>query len=82
MAPTAPVFTWTGPLYRVGSVTYQHNLHSIDKRVDNVSWWMDEYPDGLEVVLQEAGKAFVKVGHGLYAEDLPKEYDIRDLAGS
>jgi cytochrome b involved in lipid metabolism len=58
----------------------------IDKKVYDVSRWMDEHPGGPEVMLQEAGKdatnAFAEIGHSLYAEGLLKDYYIGDLAGS
>jgi cytochrome b involved in lipid metabolism len=58
----------------------------IDRKVYDVSRWMDEYPGGPEILLQEAGKdatnAFAEIGHSLYAEGLLKDYYIGDLAGS
>src|SRR5688572_16465472 len=57
----------------------------IDKKVYDVSGWMDEHPGGPEILLQEAGKdatnAFAEIGHSLYAEGLLKDYYIGDLAG-
>jgi cytochrome b5 len=57
----------------------------IDKKVYDVSQWMDEHPGGSEILLQEAGKdatnAFAEIGHSLYAEGLLKDYYIGDLAG-
>jgi cytochrome b involved in lipid metabolism len=56
----------------------------IDKKVYDVSRWMDEHPGGPEILLQEAGKdatnAFAEIGHSLYAEGLLKDYYIGDLA--
>jgi cytochrome b involved in lipid metabolism len=58
----------------------------IDKKVYDVSRWMDEHPGGPEVMLQEAGKdatnAFAEIVHSLYAEGLMKDYYIGDLAAS
>jgi cytochrome b involved in lipid metabolism len=46
---------------------------------------MDEHPGCPEILLREAGtgasNALADVGHGLYAEDLSKEYYFGDLAG-
>lgn len=57
----------------------------IDRKVYDVSTWMEDHPGGPEVMLQEAGKdasnAFAEIGHSLYAEGLLKEYYIGDLAG-
>jgi cytochrome b involved in lipid metabolism len=57
----------------------------IDKKIYDVSRWMDDHPGGPEVMLQEAGKdatnAFAEIGHSLYAEGLLKDYYIGDLAG-
>jgi cytochrome b involved in lipid metabolism len=56
----------------------------IDRKVYDVSRWMDEHPGGPEVLLQEAGKdatnAFADIGHSLYAEELLKNYYLGDLA--
>jgi cytochrome b involved in lipid metabolism len=58
----------------------------IDKKIYDVSRWMDEHPGGPEILLQEAGKdatnAFAEIGHSLYAEGLLKDYYLGDLAGS
>src|SRR5262245_8360416 len=57
----------------------------IDRKVYDVSRWMEDHPGGPEVMLQEAGKdasnAFAEIGHSLYAEGLLKDYYIGDLAG-
>ena len=46
---------------------------------------MDEHPGCPEILLHKAGtgarNALAEVGHGLYAEDLSKAYDIGNLAG-
>lgn len=67
----------------------QHTSHGdlwlvIDRKVYDVSRWMDEHPGGPEVLLQEAGRdatnAFADIGHSLYAEELLKNYYLGDLA--
>jgi cytochrome b involved in lipid metabolism len=57
----------------------------IDKKVYDVSRWIDDHPGGPEILLQEAGKgatnALAEIGHSLYAEGLLKDYYLGDLTG-
>ncbi|KAI8854482.1 cytochrome b5-like heme/steroid binding domain-containing protein [Chytridium lagenaria] len=77
----AKVFAWSD----IGA----HNTRDdcwmvIDKKVYDITKFLDEHPGGEEVLLEQAGidasEAFEEIGHSDDARDLLKKFYLGDLA--